>query len=278
VTFLRAKWRRLRFGLPTVLGIRQRGFFVPYRYAGGTSPSAYPALLPIFAAAEPRIEATLAAIDSHGVGLRCILSGGGPARFSQSWFPRLDAAAAYALMRDAKPRLVIEIGSGHSTRFLASAVRDEGLPTRICCVDPAPRAPLDGLGVDLVPQLLQQADRRMFQELGPGDVLFIDSSHIAMPGTDVDLLFLDILPRLVSGVLVHVHDIVLPDAYPAEWAWRGYNEQLLVGTLLQGGNYEIVFSSHYAKTRFPDALGRGLLGGIPLPTGAHETSLWLRKL
>ena len=54
----------------------------------------------------------------------------------------------------------------------------------------------------------------MFEELGAGDILFIDSSHIAMPGTDVDRLFLDVLPRLPSGVLVHVHDILLPDAYP----------------------------------------------------------------
>jgi hypothetical protein len=273
---VRTTWRRLRFGLSTVLGAKQRGFFIPYRYAEGTSPSPYPALHPIFEAAEPRIRETLAAIERQGEGLRRILQGG-RVRFDQTWFPRLDGAAAYAILRDLKPRLVVEIGSGHSTRFLARAVRDEGLQTRIVCIDPAPRASLDGLGVDRIPDLLQDADPGIFRELGAGDVLFIDSSHIAMPGTDVDRLFLDVLPRLSGGVLVHVHDIVLPDAYPAEWTWRGYNEQLLVGTLLQGGSYEILFSSHYAKSRFPEELEKGVLAEIPLPSGAHETSLWLRK-
>jgi predicted O-methyltransferase YrrM len=274
---MRATWRRLRFGLSTVLGVKRRGFFIPYRYAEGTSPSSYPALRPIFEAAEPRIRETLAAVERQGEGLRRILRGSGLARFDQTWFPRLDGAAAYAILREAKPRLVVEIGSGHSTRFLARAVHDEGLPTRIVCIDPAPRASLDGLGVDRIPNLLQDADPRIFQELDAGDVLFIDSSHIAMPGTDVDRLFLDVLPRLSGGVLVHVHDIVLPDAYPVEWTWRGYNEQLLVGTLLQGGGYEILFSSPYAKSRFPEELESSVLAEIPLPAGAHETSLWLRK-
>ena len=83
--------------------------------------------------------------------------------------------------------------------------------------------------------------QRVFEALAAGDILFIDSSHIAMPGTDVDRLFLDVLPRLAGGTLVHIHDIALPYAYPKIWDWRGYNEQLLVGALLQGGGYELVF-------------------------------------
>jgi hypothetical protein len=98
-----------------------------------------------------------------------------------------------------------------------------------------------------------------------------------MPGTDVDRLFLDVLPRLPAGVLVHVHDVTLPDAYPAEWAWRGYNEQLLVGALLQGGAYVIEFASYYAVRAFAFMLARGVLGELPLAPGARETSLWLRK-
>ena len=96
-----------------------------------------------------------------------------------------------------------------------------------------------------------------------------------MPGTDVDRLFLDVLPRLKSGTLVHVHDMLLPDAYPADWEWRGYNEQIVVGALLQGGGYEIVFSSHYAATRMAASLGA--LADLPLRAGVVESSLWLRK-
>jgi hypothetical protein len=167
--------------------------------------------------------------------------------------------------------------SGHSTRFLARAVGDGGLATRITCIDPAPRATLAKLPVEHVPALLRDADAAWFDTLAAGDILFIDSSHIAMPGTDVDRLFLDVLPRLAAGVLVHVHDVTLPEAYPAEWAWRGYNEQLLVGALLQGGGYDLVFASHYAKGAFQPSIARGVLSRLPLSAGAHETSLWLRK-
>jgi hypothetical protein len=107
--------------------------------------------------------------------------------------------------------------------------------------------------------------------------LFIDSSHIGMPGTDVDRLFLDVLPRLAPGVLVHIHDITLPDAYPPEWAWCGYNEQLLVGALLQGLSYELLFASHYAAKAFLPRMTRGIIAELPLARGAHETSLWCVK-
>ena len=270
-------WRRLRFGLSTLLGLKRLGFFIPYRYANSVEAQDYPALRPLFEAARPRFSEVLDAIESHADDLRAILRGRGPARFDQSWFPRLDAAAAYAIVRREKPGRIVEIGSGHSTRFMAQAVQDGGLSTRITCIDPAPRATLKKLEVEHRQALLREADPAVFEALGAGDTLFIDSSHIAMPGTDVDRLFLDVLPRLAGGTLVHVHDITLPHAYPEVWDWRGYNEQLLVGALLQGGGYELVFASHFVVRNDGDALSRGILSELPLVPGAHETGLWLRK-
>ena len=119
--------------------------------------------------------------------------------------------------------------------------------------------------------------RGLFDTIESGDILFIDSSHIAMPGTDVDRLFLDVLPRLAAGALVHIHDVTLPYAYPKSWDWRGYNEQIAVGALLQGGGYELVFASHFVA-RDMLAQGRsGILSELPLSPAAHETSIWLRK-
>ncbi len=273
---MRTAWRRLLFGLSTLLGGPARGFFIPYRYAEGAAPAGYPALRPHFDAAEASMADVIGGIGEYAEDLRRIVGGKGPARFDQSWFPRLDAAAAYAIVRRVRPHRIVEIGSGHSTRFLAQAIADEGLGTELLCIDPAPRATLAALKVRHIPALLADADPSVFAALRSGDVLFIDSSHIAMPGTDVDRLFLDVLPRLAAGVLVHVHDVTLPDSYPPEWAWRGYNEQLLVGALLQGGAYEILFSSYVAAAR-ADWTGRGVLGELPQPAGAHETSLWLRK-
>jgi predicted O-methyltransferase YrrM len=269
--------RRLAFGLGTVLGIARRGFFVPYRHAGSVVPIDYPALAPHFERAEPTMAALLDAMDGLAPELARIQEGAGPARFDQAWFPRLDAAAAYALVRRERPARIVEVGSGHSTRFLARAVADGCLATAITCIDPEPRRSIATLPVLHDARLLGDDHRPLLAGLQPGDILFIDSSHLAMPGSDVDRLFLDVLPRLAPGVIVHVHDVTLPDAYPAEWAWRSYNEQLLVGALLQGGAYEILFASYWAATRMRDRVGRGVVASIPLVPGAHETSLWLRK-
>jgi hypothetical protein len=273
---LRLHLRRAMFGLSTLIG-RPRGFFIPYRYAGSVEPAAYPALEPLFQAAEPGFHRLMAVADSYRDDILQILGGHGPARFDQDWFPRLDAVAAYSLVRHTKPRRIVEIGSGHSTRFMARAVQDGGIATAIVAIDPKPRATLGRLAVRHEASLLADADPAIFATLDGGDILFVDSSHVAMPGTDVDRLVGDLLPRLPSGVLIHIHDILLPDAYPAEWSWRAYNEATVVAALIGSGGYELVFSSRWVATRHPDWLASGVIGQLPLMPGAHETSLWLRK-
>ena len=61
-----------------------------------------------------------------------------------------------------------------------------------------------------------------------------------------------------------------------QWGWRGYNEQLVAGALVQGGGWDIVFASHYAGSRMAEDVTR-VVGDLPLMPGALETSLWLRK-
>ena len=277
--------RRLRFGLATLLGLAERGFFIPYRHAGAAPPPGrrppYAPAEALFRAQEPRFRETLAAIDAHGRDLLAIGADDPPPapRWRQDWFPRLDAAAAYALLRRLRPSRVVEVGSGHSTRFLARAAADGALPTRITAIDPEPRADLSGLAgrVELLRATVQAVGPAPFARLGPGDMLLIDSSHVLMPGTDVDLLLNHILPALPAGIVLHVHDVFLPDDYPAGWAWRGYNEQLAVAALLAGGGFEPLFASHYAVTRMAGAVASSVAGRLPLPSGARESSLWLRK-
>jgi predicted O-methyltransferase YrrM len=194
-------------------------------------------------------------------------------RWDQDWFPRLDAAVAYAMVRDHPPRRIVEVGSGHSTRFLARAVADGKLQTQITAIDPEPRARLDGLQVELISRPVQQIDEKYFRNL---DVLFVDSSHQLKQGSDVEFIFSKVIPLLPTGAHVHFHDIFLPDPYPAHWAWRRYNEQAAVAALLQGG-YACEFSSHWVVSRRPDLVARGVLGRLPLVAGAIESSLWLRK-
>jgi len=220
--------------------------------------------------------AVLDKIEQYARDLEAIGPDAPPApRWNQDWFPRLDAAAAYVLVRTEPPRRIIEVGSGHSTRFLARAVADGRLATRITAIDPEPRASIRGLDIEFLEKRVQEVPENVFRDLQPGDILFIDSSHQMNPGSDVDLLFNKIIPLLPSGVRVHVHDVFLPDEYPKQWAWRRYNEQNFIKSLLP--RYAVEFSSHWVASRRPDLLQRGVLGRLPLVAGALESSLWLRK-
>ena len=209
-------------------------------------------------------------IEELAQELEAIGEGAPPApRWRQDWFPRLDAAACYAIVRRTRPRRIVEVGCGHSTRFLARAVADGALATQITCIDPAPRAPLP---IEHLATRVQDAGLAPFQRLESGDILFIDSSHQLKPGSDVEFLIERVLPALAAGVRIHFHDIFLPDDYPTEWTWRRYNEQRAVAELV-GERYALDFSSHQARKRPLN----GVLARLPLPPGAHESSFWLRK-
>jgi hypothetical protein len=271
----RGRWRRLALGLPTVLGVSPRGWFVPHRYARllpppGSQPP-YPAIEDLFQREQAVFAALVDEIDRHSTALE-----GLHGLLDQSWFPSLDGAAAWAVVRERKPRHIVEVGSGHSTRLLAKASGGVG---EITAIDPAPRADIEGLpGVSIVPSTVQAAPPDAFAALGPGDVLFIDSSHILMPGSDVDILFGRVLPALPKGALVHIHDIFLPFDYPAIWGWRNYNEQLGVLPLLVGGAWKPLFSSVWAERRMADRLARSVVARLPRPSDAIPASLWLEKV
>lgn len=276
---LRTWWRRLCFGLDTVTGLDRKGFFIPYARAKSVvAPGRYEAAVKAYAAAEPVMAAAIDTLEGLGEDLRRI-EGDAPApqpRWNQDWFCGLDAAMLYTLIRARAPQRVIEIGSGHSTRFACRAIQDGALATQVVAIDPQPRADLGRLAIRFERTTLQEADRALFDTLQAGDVLFVDSSHILMPGSDVELVLTEILPRLPAGALVHFHDIFLPDGYPAGWTWRGYNEQSAVAGLMLNGGWRILFASHYAASRFRDRLAAGPLGQVPAAAGP-VTSLWLEK-
>ncbi len=291
----RTRWRKLALGLPTVLDVARRGFFIPYRYAE-TLPD--PASLPPYAVAQTLFAGHGAAfvrvlddLAQHRDAFDAIANDAaeGAPRFDQDWFPTLDAAVAYRMVRALRPARIVEVGSGHSTRFMARAIADGRLSCILTSIDPAPRAALAGLPVrqieDTIPPRLDAsgaaASGAALQALGSlrdGDILFIDSSHVMMPGSDVDFLLNRALPALPPGTFVHLHDIMLPDPYPLDWQWRGYNEQNAVLPLLIGGAFRPLFASHFVATRMADALGRSAVSDLPQEAGAIPASLWLEKL
>lgn len=270
----RTPWRARAMLGATLLGWREAGFLIPSRHAACAAPIHYPAIGERLAAALP---ATVAILEAAAALVPELLAMRGPApepRLDQDWFCGLDAALATALVRWRRPRRIVEIGCGHSTRFMARAIRDGGLETDLVCIDPLPRAPLAGLKLRHVASTVQAAPASAFAGLAAGDVLFIDSSHVLMPGSDVDVLLNVILPSLPAGVLVHVHDVFLPDPYPEVWAWRGYNEQLLVAALIAGGRLEPIIASHWLRAHRPELIEGSPLAALAPPSGAFESSFW----
>lgn len=202
---------------------------------------------------------------------------------NNSQFSWLDPHVLFVLLHDRRPRRLIEVGSGFSSLLIADVNRRH-LAGRmhVTCIEPYPR-PFLARGVPGIGELLikkvQDVDVSAFADLRADDVLFIDSSHVAKTGSDVNFLFFEVLPRLAPGVLVHFHDIFLPHEYVQEWVLtenRSWNEQYVLRALLLGGNaFEIVFGCSYAFHRFPDLVIAAL--GRADGAGYGGGSFWIRK-
>lgn len=198
--------------------------------------------------------------------------------WNNDWLFPLDATALIHFIASARPRLYLEIGSGNSTLFADHARKASGIDMRIWSIDPQPRREIDQLADKVIRAPLQDCDFALFDQLEPGDILFFDGSHYLLPDSDVAVFFLDILPRLKPGVLIHIHDIFWPEDYPPEWTKRYYSEQYMLALLLlHDDRYETIFASAYASVR-PDWRARiaGLTGGEPLLGRYFGASYWFR--
>ena len=195
------------------------------------------------------------------------------------WFAGLDTFALYSFIAERKPSLYVEVGSGVSTRIVRQAIRDRNLATRIVSIDPHPRAEIDALCDRVIREPLERSDLSFIGDLEAGDILFIYGSHRSFMNSDVTVLFLEILPRLRSGVAVHIHDIFLPLDYPPDRAHWYYSEQyLLAASLLAGhSNYEVLLPNYYVtitesvRQVTNEFWNRPELAGVPVRGG----SFWI---
>jgi predicted O-methyltransferase YrrM len=211
-----------------------------------------------------------------------------PSRFQlrNMTFESVDAEIAYGLFRSVGPKRVVEIGSGWSTLLALEALERntaEGRPGSITACEPYPSGALklaaESGRIDLIVEPVQGVPLDVFLALGAGDVLFIDSSHVCRIGSDVQYEFLDVLPRLAPGVLVHVHDIFLPYEYPRSWVEaekRFWNEQYVLQAFLAfNGAYEVVWMSGWMSAYHPSELDGAIRSFDP---GTHRPgSVWLRR-
>ena len=183
--------------------------------------------------------------------------------WSNTYIPPLDGMSIYSMLAIHRPKRLLEIGSGNSTKFARRAVADHNLPTHITSIDPLPRAECDVICDRLIRHRLEDADLSVFDELQPGDVLYMDGSHRCFPNSDVTVFFLEILPRLKPGVIVAVHDILLPYDYPPRWMKRFYSEQYVMGAYMlgQGEKFETLLPNNFISQ------DEGLMGVLaPLAT------------
>lgn len=196
-------------------------------------------------------------------------------------FSPIDAFVLFGSLLQHAPRRIVEVGSGYST-LLMRAVNRTHFDGRIAidCVEPYPRAFLQhpDIGVTLHTQPVQSAPMALFSALEAGDLLFIDSSHVAKTGSDVNHLFFEILPRLADGVIVHVHDIFLPFDYPRDWVIEGrrsWNEQYLLRALLMDSRrWHVLFGVAHATHAFPDRFA-AIASTLALPHSGGS-SFWIR--
>jgi hypothetical protein len=174
----------------------------------------------------------------------------------------VDAHVYYGLIRHFKPRRIIEIGNGNSTLLALAAVKrnaQEGHQTRLTSIDPYPwdifRHGVPEL--ELYSKRVQDVPLELFGELAGGDILFIDSSHVIRSGNDVHYEYLEILPRLAPGVMVHVHDVSLPMPYPKVYYDNQlyWNEQYLLQAFLAfNGKFEVLWPGNYMMLTYPDLM------------------------
>lgn len=183
------------------------------------------------------------------------------------FFEAVDAEILYGMLRAISPQRIVEVGSGYSTRVTAGIAPDH------VAIDPAPRADLPE-SVWLHQWPVQSEPLETFDTLEPGDILFIDSDHRLTPGGAVEHLYLRVLPRLASGVVVHVHDIFLPDDYPARWSRRAYTEQTVLAAFLEGNaDWEVLLSAHWLHANHPERLAVFPSYG----PGVDPASFWMRR-
>jgi len=205
--------------------------------------------------------------------------------FHNDYFGGFDAALYYSLIRDLKPRQVIEVGSGYSTQIAHMAFQrnqSQGRPGKLTCIEPFPEARLTEakLDIELIQRPVETLGLDVFSQLQSGDILFIDSSHAVKFGGDVYREFLEILPSLRPGVWIHVHDIFFPHDYPAEWLMEkriAFSEQyLLEAFLAYNHSFSVQMANHWlgldhsmdVECLWPDSCRDGRV---------KSASFWMRK-
>lgn len=198
---------------------------------------------------------------------------------------QVDAFVLYAMIRNKKPRVFIEIGSGESTKISLLALsknEDEGFACQLTAIEPFPKRflkEIENKNFKLIQSDVQDID---VDFLAQADILFIDSSHVAKIGSDVNYEILDIVPRLKVGALVHWHDIMIPVNYSKSWIEHGnkfWNESYMVHAfMLYNKSFKVIWASKYMQLNYPDELVSTIAYFNPEDPNQQLSSFWIERV
>lgn len=195
-----------------------------------------------------------------------------------------DAEFWYQLIRLMKPNTIIEIGSGHSTLMASKAIYknkelNQNYYCEHICIEPFEMPWLENIGVQIIREKVENIPLKFFSKLKHNDILFIDSSHIIRPGGDVLFEYLELLPSLNKGVIVHIHDIFTPNDYPKRWLVeevKFWNEQyLLEAFLMNNPQWKILGALNFLKHKYFEDLVR-IAPGLTRET--EPASFYIQKI
>lgn len=196
-----------------------------------------------------------------------------------------DSEYLYNMVRLFKPRKIVEIGCGYSTLMAINAVRQNKKENQdyFCehvCIEPYENKWLESLNLKVFREKIENIEKKILKDLEANDILFIDSSHIIRPQGDVLFEYLEILPILRKGVLVHIHDIFIPKDYLDEWVLKDvklWNEQYILEAFLTFNNeYRIIGALNYLKHHY----SKEIYNKCPIlanETNEEPCSFWLVK-
>ncbi len=191
-----------------------------------------------------------------------------------SFYRSPDTEILYLMVRSRKPKRIVEIGSGNSTRVVRQAIYDGGIDVEHFAIDPEPRSDITGLVDKIQRARFEDADGdadAILSELESNDIVFIDSSHAVRAANDVAKLFCTTIPALPPGVIVHVHDIFLPFDYPEPFCTEhpDWGEQYLLQVLLQGSQRKVLWPGYYVQKMRPELHSR-----LPFIANGPAQSFW----
>ncbi len=210
-------------------------------------------------------------------------------------FGPIESQVLHCVIRSCRPRKIVEIGSGVSTMCMLNAARknsEEGTAApEVFCIEPFPKPALRDSGqVKLLREFCQNVPDSTFASLFAGDLLFVDCSHAVKVGSDVLRIYLEIIPKLQPGVLIHVHDIFLPYLYPRDALTKPFGWQetsLLLALLINNPRLEVLAclsALHYSRSAelkeilgdYQPAANIDGLSDPNQPSGHFPSSMWLR--